>query len=422
MALLPILITSSIIGINEFGLKVSYFFCYILFLGFIYLGILKKTLDIPTAIGCTLAIASIPLLFDMSTVIEHALFGYLFIATFLIYVSISDKINFYHLFSFIVIGSFFRQSVLLFTIPALLFFIKENNSLNTKLMLISIGKIIFPCILLLPLVVNSILFGTPATGVMSDFIKLNPIFEILESGFLIDQTKKIFHIPLIILFIFLFIPLTYKTIINKIIIFIYFISLLILYFSISPGLWSNPKYQAEYIAPFISLSLILISCSRFSINFRKLFLILIYSIFIFNILCVLNFTKFKLEKDNISINYPYKLAYNKITSLKLNDNTFSVGITYGTLPEIIYSYTGNSWITVNDKYLIIKNLKLDQFPFIKADVLNELPNNNILLIQGGVESENLLPFLLSLGWQHYEILKLNSNSPKIYVLNKQISE
>jgi hypothetical protein len=421
MGLLLPLISSVFFGISNFGLKISYFACYLFFLSFIFSSLVKNNVSYLLSVGAVLAIATIPITLDLSTVIEHSLFAYIFIAALVTHFAINRNINYSVVFAFITIGALFRQSILLFCAPVLLFYIKENYRDGFKKIIINCTRLLAPCLLFLPIVLNSLINGTPSTEKMGALIKIDPLIEALHSGFIVNLSEKIFQPQLLILFFIFFIPLTVKDVAKKGIYVLYFALLLMLYFSISPGLWSNPKYQAEYIAPFITGSIVVISCLRLQVAFRPIQIAFIYSIFILNLLSMVIPNKFGLEKDHISVNYPYVAAYKKIKDLGLNDDTYSIGITYGSLPEILNSYTGDSWDIANKKYKYMKDLNVDLNATEKAFAVNQMPNNMAILIQGEPEIQKITPKLLDLGWQEIHLIQLSSDSPKIHIHSKNAS-
>jgi hypothetical protein len=419
MALLPLLISSTIFGVSELALKISYFASYLFYLFFIYITLTKCIANKFLQIGVVLAVATIPLTLDLATIIDHSLFGYIFISALLVYFSTNKNINYPAVFALITIGSFFRLPIILFCAPTLLLFINEHRNSGIKKLIISCIKLIMPCLLFLPIALNSLINGTPATKKMDGVINIQQFIEAILSNFIIEQSIKIFYPHLLILFVFFFIPLAIKDIPKKIIYLFYFLLLLIIYFSISPGLWSYSKYQAEYVAPFIVSSIIVISCMTLNGPLKHIPAFIAFLILTLNLLSFAIPTKFRLEKDHISVNYPYQEAYRKISNLGLNDATYSVGITYGTLTELLNSYTVNSWIIANKKYIYMRNLGLDAHPLEKAQALDKIPNNVALLIQGHIDSEKIIPHLLTLGWKQIDLIQSTSVSPKIYIYVKK---
>ena len=419
MALLPPLISSTMFGVSEMGLKISYFACYHFYLLFIFTTIAKKTANKFLQIGISLAIATIPLTLDMATVIDHSLFGYIFISALLIYFSTNKNINYPAVLTFITIGSFFRLPIILFCAPTLLFYINEHLNSGLRKTVINCIKLILPCLMFLPIALNSLINGTPASEKMDDVINFQQILEAIHSNFIIKQSINIFQPHLLILFILFFIPLTAKDIPKKIVFLIYFSILIIIYFSINPGLWSYPKYQAEYIAPFIVSSIVVISCITLKSMPKIIPICIAYFILILNFYNFVLPEKFKLKEDQVSINYPYQEAYKKITNLGLNDLTYSVGITYGSFGELLNSYTVNGWIKANKKYIYMRDLKLDSHPFEKAQAIDRMPNNVVLLIQDHIESKKIIPHISELGWKQIDLIQLSPTSPKIYIFIKE---
>lgn len=418
MARLPPLISSTIFGVSELGLKLSYFASYLFYLFFISITLAKIAGNKILQIGAMLAIATIPLTLDMATVIDHSIFGYIFISALLIYFSTNSHVNYSAVFTLITIGAFFRQPIILFCAPTLLLYINEHRNSGIGKVIIGCIKLMIPCLLFLPIVLNSLINGTPATEKMEGAINIQQLIAAIHSNFIVEQAIKIFQPHLLILFVLFFIPATFKDITKKVIYLFYFLLLLIIYFSINEGLWSYPKYQAEYIAPFIACSIIIFSCLTLKGALEIIPICITYLILTLN-LC--NFAlpeKFRLERDHISINYPYREAYKKIADLGLSDATYSVGITYGSLTELLNSYSGNSWINAQKKYLYIRDMEFDSRPSEKAQAINKIQNNSALLIQGHINSEQIIPYITALGWKQMDLFQSSPTSPKIYLYIK----
>ncbi len=77
LELLPIFMSGSFFGLSNFGLKMSYFLTYLLFHAVIYTRI-KSIINPMNAAILVVAVGFIPVIFKMSTIIEHAIWGYFF--------------------------------------------------------------------------------------------------------------------------------------------------------------------------------------------------------------------------------------------------------------------------------------------------------------------------------------------------------
>jgi hypothetical protein len=187
---------------NVKSISIFYIFlCVYFFLCFIFSSLVKNNAGYLLSTGAVLAIATIPITLDLSTVIEHSLFAYIFIAALVTHFAINRNINYPTVFAFITIGALFRQSVLLFCAPALLLYINENYRDGFKKIIINCTKLLAPCILFFPIALNSLVNGTPSTEKMGALLKIDPLMEALHSGFIVNLSEKIFHPQLLILFL-----------------------------------------------------------------------------------------------------------------------------------------------------------------------------------------------------------------------------
>lgn len=424
--LLPILLSGTFLGITELGLKFGYFAGYLIFLFAIFKisssnGV-ARTLNLLSIVS----IGSIPLVLDMSTVIEHALWGYIFFTIFITIILLCKEINYPILISIISIGTLFRQSVFLLCVPAAILFFRDRFRKNNTFIppIKEVFILLAPCLIFLPILVNSLLFGTPATESLSEAIKFNNALNAFTNGFLITQFNSIFPYFYWVLFILVFIPFAIKDVSTRVIILILFLSLILVYFSINTGLWKLPKYQAEYIAPFIVGGILSLRILLIKYNFKIFCYILIAAIAVSNLTqCYYPQSNFSNILNRISQENNYSDAYREIRKKGLENSTLSIGYTYGVFPEVINDYTLKNWFEANSIYLNMRNiLTQDKSPEIRSVEIDKNHTIDSLLIFEDSTTSTNHNLITNLRYRNWEIIQifpsLNDESKIVHLVRK----
>jgi hypothetical protein len=160
---------------------------------------------------------------------------------------------------------------------------------------------------------------------------------------------------------------------------------IVVYYSINPGLWGYAKYQAEYAAPVVIAGLLLLMARIKQLKQAKLILIACTAaLLILNVKELIEQPHLKniegqnlekkfnviLEVDEIkhlvaAVPYEYKKSYTFIRQAKLDDSTYSIGATYGILPEVMNSLSVRA---VRASYDIYTGQEANRLNSMKAGV------------------------------------------------------
>lgn len=213
--------------------------------------------------------------------------------------------------------------------------------------------------LFLPVLLSSLLHGTPSTEALGHGSMLERVNFAVESGILWRSVFAAFPIWWLSFIPFAFLPLPYGIKRLNAGFLLFGVSAICVYYSINPELWGFAKYQAEYAAPiFIAgFLLLMVRVNKFKRNYYPLLLSVTVLLFL-NIRELLepphlnhkSNSKFEAQyhsvhvEDNLkhmfaAVPYEYKKAYGFIKQAGLDEATFSIGATYGILPEIMNGYS-----------------------------------------------------------------------------------
>ena len=419
LELLPVFVTGSFFGVNEMGLKISYLLSYFMFLGVVYY-LCKREVCGSMAAMIAAAVGTVPLMLSMSTVIEHALWGYIFFTVILLDLYTAKNINYKKLLLVVAFGTLFRQSVFIAVLPLfMVYFLDPARPPVSELRLPRAYWLLPPMALFVPFISRSLLMGTPATESIDKVLRIDQWYAALTSGVTIDSFLSVFYPALAIPFVFSFFPMRTGARSMHIVLLAFFAALWMAYYSIDRGLWGMEKYQAEYFGPFIVLGIFSISITLAKIAGRKV------AIGFCIVLLSANLTKFFSDADEVSSSHSvsvsdnYKDAYFKVHELGLAGQTYSIGSTYGILPEIINRYTGSEVRSAQDIYRRQREAAALSV-YLTGDIYPILTDHrvNAVLIQSGIGIHDLRANFKAAGWQEVGRFAGGDPGAVVYLLRR----
>ncbi len=320
--------------------------------------------------------------------------------------------------SFVSIFAMMRMPVFVAIIPLFLHYIffrlKDiKNLINSKNDLLEIGLVFYPTMIFLPFLINSLMFSTPSTETGG---YINNITMAFQSGVVIDSVIDSVGWLWIILALLPFIFM--KNLKRTIIFFITFCFLVAMYFSIDASHWYEVKYKIEWFLPFSIVGLILIVNFFSKTYFHRNIAIFLLGFILLNNLYqyktmlnrqvsvdyfVNNYSSDKLNKVPIyDIRYNLKPAYRFITENELQEQTYSVGVTYGVFTELLNGYLVEDYRKVKDIYDDINDYsKKNNIPWTSASSEAIHANKEIKHLIIGFMFPGKLTFIedmLSKGW------------------------
>jgi hypothetical protein len=355
--LLPLFLTGSLFGLNDLSFKLSYFLTYAIFLTVLY-RMLLRIFSSNVSYITVLAIGTIPLLSYLSTVVEHSFWALICFTLILVEIITSPKLNYSRLICFVSIAVLMRQPTFLVFLPIFLLLAIEIYQLGLIGRLLRSSWVIYlPLLLFLPFLLASLLYGTPSTDPLGQGSMLERVKLAAESGVILDSVFRSIPLWWLIFLPFAFIPLSASTVSRNIGLLLFGIIAMVVYYSINPSLWGYAKYQAEYAAPFVIAGLLLLMVRIKQLKQAKFILIACTAgLLTLNVMELMGQPHLKkiegqnlekkfdvsLEADEIkylvaAIPYKYKEAYSFIRQERLDGSTYSIGATYGILPEVMNS-------------------------------------------------------------------------------------
>lgn len=357
--LLPLFLTGSLFGLNDLSFKLSYFLTYAIFLTVLYKMLLRVFFSSVSYIT-VLAIGTIPLLSYLSTVVEHSFWAFICFTLVLVEIITSPKLNYPRLICFVSIAVLMRQPIFLVLLPIFLLLAIEIYQSGALGRWAKTSWVIFlPLLLFLPFLVASLLYGTPSTDALGQGSMLERVKLAAESGVILDSVLRSIPLWWLIFLPFAFIPLLASSVSRNVGLLLFCTMAIMVYYSINPSLWGYAKYQAEYAAPVVIAGLLLLMARIKKLKQTKFIVIACtIALLILNVKDLVEKPHLKKiegknleEKFNVIIEaesikhlvaavpYEYKKAYAFIRQAKLDEETYSIGLTYGVLPEVMNGFS-----------------------------------------------------------------------------------
>jgi len=369
--LIPPFIFGSVFGITDFSFKFSYFVFYVIFILVLYRMISRVFTFAPSYL-LALAIGTIPLLWHLGGVVDHSLWASICFTLVMVEIVTSVKLNYIRLTSFISIAVLMRQPSFLAILPVLmLFFTEEFKYNNWRNWSLKLSLILAPTFLFIPFLGKSLIYGTPSTDALNEGSAVWRVLDAVSSDIILSSITNSVPYWWIIFIPLVFIPLSRRMVSRNIILLFFFMASVYVYYSIHPSLWGYAKYQAEYAIPFVVLGMLLLAVrlSRFLFARHTVATLALAIIFlnISDFIHILNGDVrigFPAEyEQEVSINqlpgehflvafpYNYRAAYAAIKKENLTENSYSIGATYGILPEIMNGYSAKSIRAIHDIFV-----------------------------------------------------------------------
>jgi hypothetical protein len=393
LRLFPIFVSSTFFGINEFGIRIFQLILASSFLTYFF-TILKKHFSNLNSILFTTLILTTPLFLFTSLSIEPSIYAFIIVTIFLIDIYNhleGQKFSFSKWIFIISIGSLIRQSIFLLFIPLFMAYLlqKEWNikSVNIK----SVGKLLSPFFVCLPIFLNSLLSGTPSTN------------NVQMNGFLDNNYLEIFVSNLgILLSLFIIISLipNLKKMKSS---FIITSTFLILFFSfiIVPfyGYEFTYRYHAEYALPFAFLGLYRTCLYLGKLSYNRLITgILLLSIIVNITIYLPVFLPKKISFQSLLANNfsNYKNVYSFIVKENYENQFYYIGPNQRLISKIMYGLSiKNSINSTNPEHFSIETFATN-LDFENIDEI--IRNYNIIIIdtfETNTKNHDVSPYDLS---------------------------
>lgn len=370
LRLFPIFVSSTFFGINEFGIRIVQLMLASSFLTYFF-TILKKHFSNLNSILFTTLILTTPLFLFTSLSIEPSIYAFIIVTIFIIDIYNhleGQKFSFSKWIFIISIGSLIRQSIFLLFIPLFMAYLLQKEW-NIK----SVGKLLSPFFVCLPIFLNSLLSGTPSTN------------NLQMNGFLDNNYLEIFVSNLgILLSLFIIISLipNLKKLKSSFILTTTFL-VLFLSFIIVPfyGYEFTYRYHAEYALPFAFLGLYRTCLYLGKLSYNRLITgILLLSIIVNITIYLPVFLPKKISFQSLLTNNfsNYKNVYSFIVKENYENQFYYIGPNQRLISKIMYGLSiKNSINSTNPEHFNIETFATN-LDFEDIDEI--IQNYNIIII------------------------------------------
>jgi hypothetical protein len=193
----------------------------------------------------------------------------------------------------------------------------------------------------------------------------------VESGAVWSSVSSSIPLWWLIFVPFSFLPMIRRTTTLNFGLLMFGVTAVVVYYAIKPSLWGFAKYQAEYAAPMAISGLLLVMVwvnrKASGMQFAGVCLAALLAMNVKELinpphLEQISGHNLEIEFDSVlespalksvlaAVPYEYKNAYSSIKRAGLDGVTYSIGATYGVLPEIMNGYTVGALRTSYDIYI-----------------------------------------------------------------------
>jgi hypothetical protein len=216
-----------------------------------------------------------------------------------------------------------------------------------------------------------------------------------------------------------------------------------MYYSIHPSLWGYAKYQAEYAVPFAITGLMFLMLKLTAFPYSRNVLTVLVSILIFlNIAGFVRMPQRDLRMDAsremisnppgdpasgghilAAIPYSYREAYDAVKKENLAENSYSIGATYGILPEIMNGYSVKSIRAVHDIFIKQEANRLNAPNDGWSVDLVESDNRIKVVLIGAVSGKKkLIDQFRARGWSEMGEYKNLQYGTSVVVMKKPVAQ
>jgi hypothetical protein len=402
LRLFPLLLSSTIFGVSDFGYRAAAFTGYLLFLLFIYIN-LKDRVNLYLALAATLSIGTLPILWHVAYLAEQSVWSTLASASvFVLLFSSRDSasIPFIPAISLVILATLMRSPAFVAFAPIAVVLVYCIFKGNIKQ--IDRAPILILSTALIIIVLISVLRGSPATeseGYLSKFLYA-----------LTNNIPGIAAASVFGLIPFFFVGFAFRaTSLESMILFFAALSFfafccLVYYAPVARILWGVGRYQSEMYVPLITAGIVAYCLTYAQNSFRQWFSIMpLIFLIALNIFSLITFDarSFRLFTDNpvpgeavkSEIEYPSRDAFQFLGEHKLQNHTFYVGIYYGGFVSALRGYSAEQYVN----FSLLNNRHRNGFS-VKAEAISGDSEIRSVVIEPEADSETIKG-LLELGWK-----------------------
>lgn len=266
--LFPIWISGVLLPGTDFSFRLSDFIPLIIFTSTVYYFVRQYLPKVPAWLF-GLLIGTIPVFWHVGTLVEFSVWtagGWMMFLFWLILDKEKKLFSVYTLVAVLVVCSSIRVSG-----PAALIFVfglLVQMWYTKKITTQEVIKILTPCLLIVPLIIQNHYVGSPAAydgvaypqlGIIENASLLDRLEASFSTGVVINSTLNSFSLLYIVIVCLLPVLLLLRKKYLELAICVGLLGIAyLMFYSIDPWLWGNGRYQAEYVFPFLAVALFLL--------------------------------------------------------------------------------------------------------------------------------------------------------------------
>ena len=424
LRLFPLWLSSSILSSSDFSFRLPQFLGLIIFMSLVF-KMTRSRLSFLNSWLLALSFGTIPLLWHVATMPEPSIWTAIIWTLFLLAFISQNRMQEFpwsRWFTLISLFSLMRQSAFIALIPIFLAYVFVQIQERRSGLQIDSSRVLLtllPVLVMIPFLIQSFAYGTPATyvdGTATNIAHGNftpvRVWYAFKTGIMSHIIYNSLLMPWAVLPFFFWICFwqDQRQLFRCLLILLFALTTVYVFYSITPILWGNDRYQSEYVVPFACLGLYVISVTfrsfgRLATIGINVFLITLcfHNIYIYKQRYVLYTHEEALPVSGISIRsediYDYRTALKEVKNEGFAGYTYIAGVTYGVLPEIINGFSVSEVIMTNRmlKLPVKRNwLTLD------AALVNSYPEIRLVLISDNGQYPALKYELEEMGWRPWK--------------------
>jgi hypothetical protein len=419
--LFPLWLSSSILSSSDFSFRLPQFLGLIIFMSLVF-KMTRNRLSFLNSWLLALSFGTLPLLWHVAVMPEPSIWTAIIWTLFLLTFISQNNIQLFpwaRWFTLISLFTLMRQSAFIALLPIFLAYVFFQFKERRSGIQVDLGRVLLtlsPVLVMTPFLIQSFVYGTPATYVVGEATHITHgdftparIWYALNTGIMSHVIYNSLLMPWAVFPFFFWICFwqDQRHLFRCLLIVLFALATVYVFYSITPLLWGNDRYQSEYAVPFACLGLYAISVavSRFGrlATFGItvfLFTLCLHNIYIYNQRYVLYTHEEAPPVGGISIRsediYDYRAALREVKNEGHAGYTYIAGVTYGVLPEIINGFS--VWEVIKTNRMLKLPVKRNWLT-LDAALVNNSSEIRLVLISDNGQYPKLKYELEEMGWR-----------------------
>jgi hypothetical protein len=398
---LPLVVSSSVFGATDFGYRMAAFTGYLVFLAFVFSRV-RTCSTWPMALLSTIAIATIPILWHVSYLVEQSAWAAFSSASMFVMILSSKKmedIPLVPLTVLVILATLLRSPAFAAFIPVAM--VIGYRMFNGGINLEDRVPLIVSIATLALFVIISAVRESPATETEGAIAKW--LLSATNNIPAVAAASVIGLYPLFFVgFVFRASTAKRSVLMLSALVFLMFVGYLY-YAPLRSFLWGACRYQSEIFVPLIVAGIVAycIDVRRLSQKYLWLPAIPLVALIAVNVfsICVMDNRTYKPLDAGATLpikaefEYPLNEAFDFVKANKMQDNTYYVGIYYGGFTSVLRGYTVKDYFAFSD----LNNQYRNGFA-VDLKALNADPKIAAVIVEANYNISGAIEGLAKIGW------------------------